>query len=191
MRCREGSIILLRLCAALEAFDLAIDNDQSGLNGRPRWPILEGEEQREHAAAEAAAAIARENLSANPNYDANPNAFRNSNANGGGSSSGRGSAGAIGLGGGFDRGSKESAPQGEEESWFNQQRKRQEQEREEEGKWRPTAGGWAASALSEIDQVWRVRPILVQSDFSVGNRPFSTQDQIGLSYTVEKASFFD
>ncbi|CAM9317206.1 unnamed protein product, partial [Hapterophycus canaliculatus] len=34
-RCREGSTILLRLCAALEAFDVAINADQSALDSPP------------------------------------------------------------------------------------------------------------------------------------------------------------
>ncbi|CAM9347045.1 unnamed protein product, partial [Ectocarpus sp. 13 AM-2016] len=58
-RCREGSIILLRLCAALEAFDVVIDTDQSDLDTPPRWPILEEEEEwdrRAEATYSAAAA---------------------------------------------------------------------------------------------------------------------------------------
>ena len=34
-----------------------------------------------------------------------------------------------------------------------------------------------------------VRPFLIQSDFSSRKRPFSTQAQIELSYTVEKGLF--
>lgn len=56
MRCREGSTILLRLCAALEAFDIAIDTDQSSLDIEPRWPIIEEEAEYDRQAAEDAAA---------------------------------------------------------------------------------------------------------------------------------------
>lgn len=39
-RCREGSAIFVRLCSALEEFDVGVDADDSALNAPPSWPIL-------------------------------------------------------------------------------------------------------------------------------------------------------
>lgn len=148
-RCREGSIILLRLCAALEAFDVAIDSDQSALNSAPRWPILEEEDEwdrRAQAAATAAtAATAASTTTGGSSYSRAPshNSFGQGQAAAGVPRAASASASASA-----------SAPPPQEEfgslSWFQQQRQRQKQEA---AAGRSDSGGWAASALSEIDQV--------------------------------------
>lgn len=130
LRCEEGSTILLRLCSALEAFDLAIDADQSGLDRQPYWPIIEAELEADRQAEASAAAAAASAASARADAVGN-------------GSSARGSSSHVQ---GWDQ--VPSSRDGEE-SWFRQQQRRQQQEQPESGR----GGGWAASALSEFDQV--------------------------------------
>lgn len=113
VRCREGSTIFLRLCSALEAFDLSIDTDQSALDSRPRWPILDQEVEMDRRHEEEIASAA--NTSA-----AEPSSNQNEPST---------------------------------MTWFEQQRERQQQEQRAEGRGVPDRRNWAASALSEIDQV--------------------------------------
>lgn len=115
VRCREGSTIFLRLCSALEAFDLTVDIDQSGLDSRPRWPILDEEVEMDRRHEEEMASAA------------------NANANAAESSSSKNEPSTM--------------------TWFEQQRERQHQEQRAEGRGVPERRNWAASALSEIDQV--------------------------------------
>ncbi|CAB1111428.1 unnamed protein product [Ectocarpus sp. CCAP 1310/34] len=142
-RCREGSIILLRLCAALEAFDVAIDTDQSALDTPPRWPILEEEEEWDRlaeeessgAAAAAAAASGTHARTASRSFDETTVA---------GGAMGRSAAAATARGPPAEHGSV---------SWFQEQRQRQREEEAAAAGRRSDVGGWAASALSEIDQL--------------------------------------
>lgn len=77
-RCEEGSTIFLRLCSALEAFDVAVDADQLELNTAPSWPILEAEEEWDRRAE--AAAVTRE-LGPNPDARSSHSATGLGNAN--------------------------------------------------------------------------------------------------------------
>lgn len=157
-RCREGSIILLRLCAALEAFDITIDPDQAALDSTPRWPILEEEDEwdrRAEAASVSASAAATTTAAAAAGSSYSPRAPSHNSF---------GQAGAAAGAGGASRAASASAsapatappPQQQDEfgslSWFQQQRQRQKQEAAAAAG-RSSSGGWAASALSEIDQV--------------------------------------
>lgn len=123
-RCREGSTILLRLCAAVEAFDVAINADQSALDSPPRWQILEEEDEWDRR-AEASAIAAESAATATPATQRTP------------------AHSSLGQAAGHEE-------QKESMSWFQEQQQRQ---RREEAAGRSSEGGWAASALSEIDQV--------------------------------------
>ncbi|CAM9814124.1 unnamed protein product [Ectocarpus sp. 6 AP-2014] len=143
-RCREGSIILLRLCAALEAFDVAIDTDQSALNTPPRWPILEEEEEWDRRAEEASSAAAAAAAAAASGTRARtaPGSFDETAVAGG--AMGRSAAAGTARVPPAEHGSV---------SWFQEQRQRQREEEAAAAGRRSDMGGWAASALSEIDQL--------------------------------------
>lgn len=143
-RCREGSIILLRLCAALEAFDVAIATDQSALNTPPRWPILEEEEEWDRRAEEASSAAAAAAAAAASSTRARTASRSFDETAVAGGAMGRSAAAATAKVPPAEHGSV---------SWFQEQRQRQREEEEAAAGRRSDVGGWAASALSEIDQV--------------------------------------
>ena len=60
VRCRGSCTNFLRLCSTLEAFDLATETDQSALDSRPCWPLLDEEAEWDRKEKEASAAEAED-----------------------------------------------------------------------------------------------------------------------------------
>lgn len=132
-RCEEGSTILLRLCAALEAFDIAVDADQSQLDISPAWPILDQEAEWDARFAEQATAGAAGVAPQNAPYGQRaPSNQQNAGA------SASSSAGSRRLYTATDT----ERSDGQQQQW---------REAASDGR----GGGWIAAATSEIDKVLR------------------------------------